>query len=383
MKFGPFRLFEKKSLPQTDDDLAALLGLSASTDPLCVPPVAAAVRTIGEAVATLDINVIKRDATGEKVDHASLALLLGQVNDWTSGFELIRDLVTQALTRDAGGMAWVNRVNDRIAEIIRYEPGRITAQYASDGSGEPTYSLNGRPLNASDVIHVRGPFSKSPVSLARGAICTAATMEAHARRQFETGAKPGAVVTVPKGMGEDSIRKMRAGFRSAYEGAANAGKTVFIYDGATFTTAQISSVDAQFLELRRFQIEEIARAFNMPASMLGDLTKSSYANAEQKQKEFLAYCADPWLCAVEAAFNRALLSDDERATLTFKFDRDDLTRASLTERATAINSLIASETINPNTGRDWLGLPAYTGGETYGNRNITVAPPAKPKPEAA
>jgi HK97 family phage portal protein len=113
--------------------------------------------------------------------------------------------------------------------------------------------------------------------------------------------------------------------------------------------------------------------------MIGDLTKSSYANAEQRQKEFLSYCLEPWLRAVESAFNRALLSDEERAELTFRFDRDDLTRASLTERATAINSLIASETINPNTGREWLGLPPYDGGEKYGNRNINVQ---QPKPEA-
>lgn len=377
MRIGPFRIsFEKKS--QSDADLAEMLGIASGVDPLA-GPAAAAIRTISEAAATLDLNVIKRDGTGEKVDNDALTLLRGQVNDWTSGFELIRDLVIQALTRDAGGMAWVNRVNDRVVEILRYEPGRITVQYASDGSGEPSYSLNGRPLNAADVIHVRGPFSKCPVSLACKAIGTAAVMESHANRLFSNGARPGGLVEVPKGTGEDAIKKMRASFRGAYEGETNAGKTMFVYDGATFKQMQLASTDAQFLELRRFQIEEIARAFNMPTSMLGDMTKSSYANAEQKQKEFLAYCLDPWLCTVEAAFNRALLSDDERTTLTFKFDRDDLTRASLTERATAINSLIASETINPNTGRDWLGLPAYAGGETYGNRNITVDPPAKPK----
>jgi HK97 family phage portal protein len=179
-------------------------------------------------------------------------------------------------------------------------------------------------------------------------------------------------------MSEQAIKNAKSGFNTAYAGVQNAGKIVYLYDGATFTPSEIKSTDAQFLELRRFQTEEIARAFNMSPSMLGDLTKSSYANAEQKQKEFLAYALEPWLCALESAFNRALLTDDERATLTFRFDRDDLSRADLAVRANAINSLIASEVINPNTGASWLGLAPHAGGETYGNRNITVKPVADP-----
>jgi HK97 family phage portal protein len=197
-------------------------------------------------------------------------------------------------------------------------------------------------------------------------------MERHAKQQFENGAKPSAVVAFQKGMSEQAIKNAKSGFNTAYAGVQNAGKIVYLYDGATFTPSEISSVDAQFLELRRFQTEEIARAFNMSPSMLGDLAKSSYANAEQKQKEFLAYALEPWLCALESAFNRALLSDDERATLTFKFDRDDLSRVDLATRANAINSLIASEVINPNTGAAWIGQPPHDGGDTYGNRNITV-----------
>lgn len=386
MKFGPFRItVATKSLATPDGDLLEIFTGATpgnSVTPaiaLQVPAVASAVRTISEAVASLDINVIKCDGSGEKVKHAALNLLRGQANDWTSGFEFIRDLVAQALTRDVGAVAWVNRNGaDKPIEIIQYRPGVINVDLSVD-TGEPQYRIGDRKLALSDVIHVRGPFSRCPVSLAREAIAAAIVMESHANRLFKNGARPGGIVEVPKGTGEDAIKKMRASFRGAYEGEANAGKTMFVYDGAVFKQMQLASTDAQFLELRRFQIEEIARAFNMPTSMLGDLTKSSYANAEQKQKEFLAYCVEPWLCAAEAAFNRALLSNDERSTLTFKFDRDDLTRASLTERATAINNLIASETINPNTGRDWLGLPAYEGGEIYGNRNITVDPRAEQK----
>lgn len=379
MKIWPFSI---KSITTVPDDDASLLeaftgstpgaGVNAS-NALTVPAVAAAVRLISEACATLDINIVEGDTP--IADHPALGLLRGHVNDWTSGYEFIRDMVAEALLHDTGAMAWVNRTGGgKPVEIINYRRGTIAVQY--EETRQPIYRLSGAITSAADIIHLRGPFEKCPISLAREAIGAALVMEAHASRLFKNGARPGGVIEIPKGIGEDGLKKMKTGWRAAHEGADNAGRTAILFDGATFKQMQLSSVDAQFLEMRRFQIEEIARAFGMSASQLGDMTKSSYANASHKQLELIIYVIEPWLCALEAAFNRALLTEDERGSLRFRFDRDDLTRASLTERATAINSLIASETINPNTGRDWLGLPPYAGGETYGNRNITVERPA-------
>ncbi|MDA9530342.1 phage portal protein [Bradyrhizobium sp. CCBAU 25338] len=384
MRLGPFEFkLTRKSLGNpTADELALFSGGSTGqATPLDNTAVAMAVRLVSEACAVLQPNVVTRGAKPEQVDHSSLTLLRGEANPWTSGFELVRDLVGMALLSDSGGLAWCNRVDDKPVEIIRYDFGRIAVQYAGDGSGEPTYSIDGRQLDPRDVIHVRSPFSKSPVNLARGAINAAASMEKHVTGLFEKGARPGGVIEFPGKLGDEGLKKMKSAWRAAFEGADNAGRTAVLWDAAKFTALTMASTDAQFLENRLFQLSEIARAFNMSPTMLGDLTKSSYANASQKQLEFLVYAVEPWLCALESAFNRALLSDDERATMTFRFDRDDLTRASLTERATAINSLIASETINPNEGRDWLGLDPYTGGETYGNRNITTKPATVPANE--
>jgi HK97 family phage portal protein len=370
-----------------DDDAVILAAFTGSTpgagvtatSALTNTAVAAGVRLISEPCATLDINIV--DGETRIGSHPALDLLRGQVNEWTSGYELIRDMVAEALLHDSGSMAWVNRVNGRPVEIINFKRGTIQVQY--EESRQPIYRLSGRPVPASDVIHLRGPFEKCPISLAREAIGAAIVMEAYAYRLFKNGAKVGGVIETPKGLGEKAWRRMKAGWAAAHEGSEHAGRTAILPDGATFRPMALTSADAQFLEMRRYQVEEIARAFNLSPAMLGDMTKSSYANASQKQLEALVYAIEPWLCSLESAFDRALLSDEERASgLRFKFDRDDLTRASLTERATAINSLIASEVINPNEGRDWLGLPAYEGGAKFGNRNITVKPANDNKPDA-
>lgn len=369
MKLWPFA---KKSITHiTDDDGALLSAFTGSTpgagvtarNALTVPAVAAAVRLISEACATLDINILNGEEPVS--DHPALTLLRGQVNEWTSGYEFIRDIVADALLHDSGSMAWVNRVGDRPVEIINYRRGTIAVQY--EETRQPIYRLSGKLTDASDIIHLCSGFYRCPISLAREAIGAAMVMEAHASRLFSNGARPGGIVQVPKGTQEPTIKRMRDSFRAANEGPDKAGKTVFIYDGMTFTQMQLTSVDAQFQELRRFQIEEIARAFGMSASQLGDLTKSSYANASQKQLELIVYVIEPWLKALESALDRALLTSEERKTLRFHVDRDDLTRA--------------SEVISADEARSWISLAPRADGKggEYKNPNVG-AKPAKADP---
>ena len=176
--------------------VAGAPAVSAATA-LTVPAVSAAVRVISEACATLDVKVVNIDEDGNQEEdkaHPAYALLTGQANDWMSGFELIRDLVSEALCNDAGGFAWVNRVNGRPVEIIHYDSGNLAVQYDPKGTGEPTYRLNGRKIKMDDVIHLRGPFSRCPLTLARQAISAAHVMETYAVNLFANGARPSGIL---------------------------------------------------------------------------------------------------------------------------------------------------------------------------------------------
>ncbi|QRY66542.1 phage portal protein [Ensifer sp. PDNC004] len=342
---------------------------------LKVPAVSAAVRVISEAAATLDVCVVEVMDGGAEVarpDHPVSSLLRGEANPWTSGFELIRDLVADALTRNEGGLAWVNRVGDEVREVIRYQHSAMSVAYDTM-TREPTYRLNGSVISARNVVHVRSPFDGSPVSLAAKAIGVLAIMETYAGKLFQNGAKPSGVIEMEKDLGDEGNKRMRKGWRESHEGSDNAGKTAILWGGATFRPLTMASTDAQFHELRTFQILEVARAFRVPPSMLFELERATWSNSEQMGREFLTYTLEPWLRTLEGSLGRALLTREERKRFRIVFDRDDLTRADLGERASAYSSLISARVINPNQARKWEGLPPYEGGNEYVNPNISAA----------
>lgn len=388
---------ENKGLAEPGDDLYALFGLTPSAasgttvtpdSALLVPAVGSAMRVISDAVATLDISVKRVEANRTETnapDHPALPFLRDQANEWTDSFSMMRDLVIDALSDDRGGVAFVNRLSDgRVAEIIRYRRGVVDIQF-NQTTGEPSYKIEGRPVPASDMIHLRSPFGRSPLSLAREAIGTAIALDRHAAKLFGRGARPSGALMFPKGMGEASIKAARTAWRNTHEGNDANGQTAILYDGAEFTPFTFNSTDAQFLENRKFQILEIARAFRVPPSMLFDHDRATWSNTEQMGVEFLSYTLEPWLRAIEGALRRALFSEEERPNYVIRFDRDDLTRADLATRAKVINSLISSRTINPNEGRSWLGLTRYEGGDEFSNPNITTGqdlPPEKDEDDA-
>lgn len=375
-----FRL-EEKSLTSPDAELEAVLGIAPTSSgivvtaqsALRVPAVANAIQLIAEAVASLDVHV-KRVEGGTEIevaDHPVLHLLRREANDWTTGFELIRQIVVDALSYDAGGMVWVNRVDGEPRELIRYRTGLLSF-ILDTGTGERLYRHANRPIEARDVIHLLPPLGTAPLTLAREAIGIAVALDRHAASLFTRGARPSGALLIPKGMQEDSVKAARAAWRTVHEGE-DQGRTAILFDGMTFEPFTFNSTDAQFLENRKFQIQEIGRAFNIPSPMIGDLDRATWSNSEQKGREFLSYTLEPWLLGLEGALGRALFSDAERLTHVIRFDRDDLTRADLQTRAATINSLISSRTINPNEGRGWMGMPPREGGDEFLNPNITKA----------
>lgn len=368
---------ERKSLATPDAALLALFGAAAPTaagvsvgpgSALTVPAVACAVRAIAEAVMTLDVQVVHR-ADGEDVpapDHPVAALLADRVNDWTPAAEFLRDITAAALIYDAGGLAWVNRVGGRPVELVAYDAAHLTAQRHEDGTGAWRYFLNGREVPAADIVHLRSPFGRAPLSLARESIGLALTLDGHAARLFGNGARPSGILSMKGKLANGAVEKIRESWQLAH-GPGKSGGTAILDGDASYMPLTFSSVDSQFQEMRAFEVSQIARHFRVPPQMLFDLERATWSNSEQMGREFLAYTLEPWLRALEGALRIALFTPEEYPSHRVIFERDDLTRADIGARATAYSSLIASGVLNANEARGWEGLPPREGGDAFGN----------------
>jgi HK97 family phage portal protein len=120
--------------------------------------------------------------------------------------------------------------------------------------------------------------------------------------------------------------------------------------------------------------------------MLMELGRATWSNVESLGREFLVFCLQPMLRAWESALTRALLTPEERGQYEIRFDEDDLTQASIADRAVAYSSLISARVLSPNEARAWEKLSPYEGGDEFANPAITPGEPSKPasaKPRVA
>ncbi|MCM1223457.1 MAG: phage portal protein [Lachnospiraceae bacterium] len=308
----------------------------------------ACVRILSEAVAGLPLHFYryKDDGSKEKaIDSNLYHLLHDEPNPEMSSFVFRETLMTHLLL-------WGNAY----AQIIRNGKGEVVALYPlmpnkmqvdRDDSGKLYYSYTRTDgeagteksgtviLSPRDVLHIPGLgfdglVGYSPIAMAKNAIGLAIATEEFGSKFFANGAAPSGVLEHP-GTIKDPTR-VREAWQSQFGGSGNSGKVAVLEEGMKYTPISISPEQAQFLETRKFQINEIARIFRVPPHMVGDLEKSSFSNIEQQSLEFVKYTLDPWVIRWEQSLSRSLLSDDEKKQYFFKFNLEGLLRGDYQSR---------------------------------------------------
>ncbi|MET4216057.1 HK97 family phage portal protein [Bradyrhizobium sp. LB14.3] len=382
----------KASLAEPDDFLLSLFGAAqtiagANVTPasaMSCAPVACAVRSISEAVGQLPLRIYKRTADGGKepaTSHPLYRLLGDAPNTWTPA-SLFRSQVTaDALLQPYGGFAQIVRVDGRPFELIRLDP-QLSAIVVDYSNFEPAYAIKAdgknpaREIPAADIIHIHSPAyrpSRGLVGEGREAIALCMVLEQHAARLFGNGARPSGVLSLKGSITADALTKAKAAWQAAHSGT-NSGGTAVLPSDASWQAMTFSSVDAQFLELRKFAIAEIARLFRVPLHMLMEADRSTPRSIEALGQEFVTMTLLPWLKGWEQALELKLLAKEERDQFCIEFNLDAFARADLLARAQALSVAVAARILNPNEARSiGFGLPAYVGGDTFENPNTSSA----------
>ncbi|HEL2224985.1 TPA: phage portal protein [Streptococcus suis] len=308
----------------------------------------ACVRILAEAVASLPIHVYERTSTGKekKVEHPLYFLLHDEPNPEMSSFVFRETLMIHLLI---WGNAYVQIIRDRSGQVIslypllpdkmsvhRDESGKLYYKYKRQSEENPNFKEKGDAiLRAEDVLHVPGLgfdglIGYSPIALAKNAIGMTLATENYGASFFKNGANPGGVLEHP-GILKDP-KRVRDSWNAVYNGVTNAHKVAVLEEGMKYTQVGIPPEEAQFLQTRKFQINEIARLYRIPPHMVGDLEKSSFSNIEQQSLEFVKYTLDPWVVRLEQAFKRSLFLPEEKKTYFVKFNVDGLLRGDYQSR---------------------------------------------------
>ena len=211
-----------------------------------------------------------------------------------------------------------------------------------------------------------GLVGYSPIAMAKNAIGLAIATEEYGASFFANGAAPGGVLEHP-GTIKDPAR-VRESWQSTFGGSRNSNKIAVLEEGMTYTPIGISPEQAQFLETRKFQINEIARIFRIPPHMVGDLEKSSFSNIEQQSLEFVKYTLEPWVIRWEQAITKTLLSSDEKPRVFVKFNLEGLLRGDYVSRMNGYATARQNGWMSANDIRALENLdliPPEAGGDLY------------------
>ena len=342
------------------------------------------VRILSEAVASLPLNVYRYTDTGGKekaFDHPLYRLLHDEPNPEMSSFIFRETLMTHLLL---WGNAYAQIIRNGKGEVIALYPlmpdrmtvdrdsnGGLYYKYRKSNDDAPTMESGVVSLAPSDVLHVPGLgfdglVGYSPIAMAKNAIGLAIAAEEYGSKFYANGAAPSGVLEHP-GTLKDPAR-VRDSWNSTFGGSSNSHKVAVLEEGMKYTPISISPNEAQFLETRKFQINEIARIFRVPPHMVGDLEKSSFSNIEQQSLEFVKYTLDPWVVRWEQALYRTLLSEEEKKTLFFKFNVEGLLRGDYASRMNGYATARQNGWMSANDIRELEDLdriPAELGGDLY------------------
>ena len=343
------------------------------------------VRILAETLAGLPLHVYKYNDSGGKekyLQHPLYRLLHDEPNPEMTSFTFRETLMSHLLL---WGNAYAQIIRNARGEVIALYPlmpnkmtvdrdknGRLFYLYQRSVEDAPTLGKDSLVyLDPSDVLHIPGLgfdglVGYSPIAMAKNAIGLAMATEEYGAKFFANGAAPGGVLEHP-GTIKDP-QKVKESWNAAYQGSTNSHRVAVLEEGMKYQQIGIPPEQAQFLETRKFQINEIARIFRVPPHMLADLEKSSFSNIEQQSLEFVKYTLDPWVVRWEQNMYRSLLMASEKSTVFIKFNVDGLLRGDYVSRMSGYATARQNGWMSANDIRELENLdriPVELGGDLY------------------
>jgi len=336
----------------------------------------ACARVISQGISQVPLKVFQsRDDGGADpaIEHSLYSVLHDSPNEYQTSFEW-REMMSMHLVFAGNGYSQIIRGrNGEVVELLPLFPSDITTEkighdiiYKITRNGEEVR------INSDDILHLRGLTwngfdGLDGVRLARESIGLSLATEEHGNRGFSNGATVPGILSTEQTLTPEQLEVLRDSFNKAQQGLSNAWNMMVTHGGLKWQSTSLNNEQAQFIETRKFQVEEVCRHFGVLPIMVGATDKvATYASAGQMFLAHLVHTMSPWYSRLEQSFNKNLLSDRDRASGIYtKFIDGGILRGSHTERSEYYNTMFNIGAMSPNEIREKEDMNPYEGGGDY------------------
>jgi len=387
------RLFARSAHPQTSPDTGrgfnrtsvnlggrSLAGVKVDNEAaLSVSAFYRGVKLLADSVAKVPIKVFARDDDGRGREpapsHPAYRLLRRQPNAWMNAWDMKWLMQRFLLLHGNGYLVIARNGRGEPAELLPLDP-RPEVTFAVRRNGLPFVVTNfGRANQAiipgRDVIHLKafydGLMGWGIVKHAANSLGLTIGAEQFGTVFFRNAATPRFVLEHPHKLTAEAALRLQGSFDDWHSGIENAHKVALLEEGMKAHALSLSAEDAQLLETRKLQTREMANWFGVPAHLLGDDSRTSFASLEAENQSFLDNALDPWLVLMEQEFASKLLTTDQylRETHSVEFIRAALVRADIDSRGNFYSSMTDRGIMSRNEARRAENLPPVPGGDRF------------------
>lgn len=302
----------------------------------------ACVKILAETIASLPLHLFKKGKSGHNElaeEHPLYTCLYESPNEEMTSFEFRETMMTSLLLW-GNAYARIIRRQGHVTELWYLKPNYMTVERDSQ-TGKIKYTYSDDITNKtyvykpSQILHIKGLSidgvkGLSPIAQAREAVGLSLAAEEYGSKFFGNGARPGGVLEHPGIL--KNPEKLRESWNQVYQGTKNSHKIAVLEEGMKYHSIGIAPEDAQFLETRKYQVNEICRIFRIPPHLVADLERATFSNIEHQSIEFVQYTIRPWLVRWEQEITKSLLSDEEKTLYFARFNVDGLLRGDYKSR---------------------------------------------------
>ncbi|MFG1432340.1 phage portal protein [Xanthobacter sp. V2C-8] len=373
---------ENPTVPVSSENFLAFFGVNSVNLPtvtidaaLTVPAVWAAVAFLSRTLAALPLHPYRRTSSGPARMTGKIAVIIHENPNTEMDAFKFRQWFWQQVFTGGRGLAWIERSGPGVENLWPMDPRKTTI---SRFAGKTVYRLEGKEYPGADVIDV--PFMLrscglkhyGPIAMAGKAIQLALAMNDYGSKFFAGGGVPPLALAGPLPAGAEALKRAMADVHRAIDAAKNSEKPIFpMPPGYELKPVGFDPAKGQMIEARRFQIEEIARAYQLPPVFLQDLSKATFSNAEQQDLHLVKHLIGQWAAALEGEMNLKIFGRMNNSRYV-EHNLDGLLRGDFASRMAGHAQAIQNAVRTPNEARVLEGLPTRPEGDRLLIQGATV-----------